>query len=228
MSRLLYLCLLGRAEWVLWQSVKDSHVTLTLALPTDNIVVNQLFGSVSGLGMNIISFDWSVISGFASPLMIPWWAQANLLVGFIMSFWIILPAMYYSNVSILSLNASFKAVGVCADMRYPLYAQSWNFAYLPIMTSQAFDRFGLPYNYTSILTAQTTLDVKAYADYSPLYLSGSFVTMYFCSIAVATTAIVHMALYYRAPIWAAIRGRQLEKEDIHARMMKKYPTVPRW
>jgi hypothetical protein len=96
------------------------------------------------------------------------------------------------------------------------------------MTSQAFDRFGLPYNYTSILTAQTTLDVKAYAEYSPLYLSGSFMIMYFFSIAVATTAIVHTVLYYRKPIWAAINGRQLEREDVHTRLMKQYPTVPLW
>lgn len=96
------------------------------------------------------------------------------------------------------------------------------------MTSQAFDRFGLPYNYSSILTPKITLDADAYATYSPLYLSGSFIVMYLFAIAVSTAAIVHTVLYHGKAVWAAIRGLQLEREDIHARMMKKYPKVPIW
>ncbi len=38
----------------------------------ENVVVNQIFGGQTGLGLMPISFDWSVISGFlSSPLQSP-------------------------------------------------------------------------------------------------------------------------------------------------------------
>lgn len=35
----------------------------------DNIPVNQVFGVHSGLGMSILTFDWTQISWIGSPLM---------------------------------------------------------------------------------------------------------------------------------------------------------------
>ena len=68
---------------------------------TDNLVVNQLFGTVSGLGMGFITFDWSQIAFIGSPLMVPWWAQVHVFAGFVLVYWIILPILYYTNVSFL-------------------------------------------------------------------------------------------------------------------------------
>jgi hypothetical protein len=42
--------------------------------PAENLVVNQLFGTVSGLGMGFITFDWSQIS-------LHWFATHGPLVG---------------------------------------------------------------------------------------------------------------------------------------------------
>lgn len=42
----------------------------------------RLFGGVTGLGLIPITFDWTIISGFlGSPLVPPWFAIANALVG---------------------------------------------------------------------------------------------------------------------------------------------------
>ena len=41
---------------------------LCWALP-DNVPVNQLFGVYSGLGMSVLTFDWTQISWIGSPLM---------------------------------------------------------------------------------------------------------------------------------------------------------------
>jgi OPT family oligopeptide transporter len=50
---------LSIANWVCWIAPKD-------------IVVNQLFGTISGLGMSVLTMDWTVISYFmGSPLVIP-------------------------------------------------------------------------------------------------------------------------------------------------------------
>ena len=36
-----------------------------------NVVVNNLFGTSSGLGMGIFTFDWSMVSYFSNPLVSP-------------------------------------------------------------------------------------------------------------------------------------------------------------
>jgi OPT family oligopeptide transporter len=60
----------------------------------NNIVVNQLFGTNTGLGMGVITFDWSMISYIGSPLVTPWWAEANTFVSFVFWFWVITPILY--------------------------------------------------------------------------------------------------------------------------------------
>ena len=45
-------------NWVCWIS-------------PNNVVVNSLFGSISGLGMGLFTFDWVAISTLGSPLVIP-------------------------------------------------------------------------------------------------------------------------------------------------------------
>ena len=69
----------------------------------NNIPVNQMFGVSSGLGMGFLTFDWTQITWIGSPLMIPWWAEVHIFVGFVLFYWIIVPGMYYSNVSLILL-----------------------------------------------------------------------------------------------------------------------------
>jgi hypothetical protein len=68
----------------------------------DNVIVNQLFGVSTGLGMGILTFDWSQILYAGNPLNIPWWAQVNVGISFVVLYWVIVPALYYTNVSILT------------------------------------------------------------------------------------------------------------------------------
>jgi len=64
----------------------------------ENPVVNTLFGTNMGLGMGIITFDWTQIALIGSPLVIPWWAQCNIMAGFVLFYWLIVPLIYYTNV----------------------------------------------------------------------------------------------------------------------------------
>lgn len=64
-----------------------------------NLVVNQLFGIHTGLGMGILTFDWSQISWLGSPLTAPWWAQANVAIGLVTFYWFVAPMLHYTNVS---------------------------------------------------------------------------------------------------------------------------------
>lgn len=65
----------------------------------DNIPLNQVFGVASGLGLSVVTFDWTQITWVGNPLMVPWWAAIQTFTGFVLFYWIILPVLYYTNVS---------------------------------------------------------------------------------------------------------------------------------
>lgn len=65
----------------------------------NNVVINELFGVANGLGMGVMSFDWTQIAWIGSPLVIPWWAELNIGIGFVLFYWIVVPILYYTNVS---------------------------------------------------------------------------------------------------------------------------------
>ncbi|GAA5877802.1 hypothetical protein JCM16303_000242 [Sporobolomyces ruberrimus] len=181
---------LSAFSWVCW-------------IAPNNVVVNQLFGVSSGLGMGIFTFDWSQIAYLGSPLIVPWWAEVNIFCGFALAFWVIAPIMYYSNV--------------------------WNSAYLPISTSAVFDRFGAPYNTSAVVNPVTlALDETAYREYSPLYLPITYATVYGISLMLATAVLVHTFLYSGKSMLSQLRSTRTQEQDIHSKMMEKYRDVPDW
>jgi hypothetical protein len=86
----------------------------------------------------------------------------------------------------------------------------------------------MPYNYTRILTAERAFDAVAYAEYSPLYLTAVAAMGYMASMMLLTAAIVHTVLFNGRGIYQALRGNSLEKDDVHARLMKAYPRLSYW
>ncbi|KAH7915948.1 OPT oligopeptide transporter [Hygrophoropsis aurantiaca] len=169
----------------------------------DNVVVNQLFGYQSGLGMSLLTFDWAQINFLGtSPLATPWWAEANILVGFVFFYWILTPIFYYTN--------------------------TWYTQYLPVLSRSSFDNTGSIYNFSRILTPENRFNETAYKEYSPLFLSTTYIMSYSLSFASITSTIVHAFLFFRKQIWAHIRLRDPEQSDVHARLMARYRRVPEW
>ncbi|KAI0779970.1 OPT oligopeptide transporter [Fomes fomentarius] len=168
----------------------------------DNVVVNQLFGYSSGLGMSLITFDWAQIAYIGSPLATPWWAEANVAGGFVFFFWIITPILYYTNV--------------------------WYSQFMPISSRTSFDRFGQTYDVSKIINDDASLNLAKYEQYSPLFLSTTFALSYGLSFASITATLMHTFLYFRKQIWVQSRRAMNEQPDIHARLMSKYPQVPEW
>ncbi|KAI0919974.1 hypothetical protein AcV5_001906 [Taiwanofungus camphoratus] len=168
----------------------------------DNVVVNQLFGYESGLGMSVLTFDWSQIAYIGSPLATPWWAEANVAVGFVFFFWFLTPILYYTN--------------------------TWYAKYMPISSRTSFDKYGKSYDISKIINPDSSLNVEKYEAYSPLFLSTTFAMSYGLSFASITATIMHTILYFRKQIWVQSRRSLSEQPDIHARLMSKYPQVPEW
>lgn len=152
--------------------------------------------------MSILTFDWAQIAYLLSPLATPWWAQANILAGFVFFFWFITPILYFTN--------------------------TWYAQYLPILSSHAFDNTGEYYNVTRILTPGNTLDHVKYEAYSPLFLPTVFAMSYGLSFASVCATLTHAFLYFRKQIWVQSRRSLSETPDIHARLMSKYQEVPDW
>ncbi|KAH7906357.1 OPT oligopeptide transporter protein-domain-containing protein [Hygrophoropsis aurantiaca] len=166
----------------------------------DNVVVNQLFGYQSGLGMSLLTFDWVQISYIGSPLATPWWAEMNVLAGFVIFYWILTPVLYYTN--------------------------TWYGAYLPLLSRTTFDNRGDSYNFSHILTPDNRLNLSAYENYSPLFLSTTNAMSYGLTFASITSTLMHAILFYRKQIWAHFRRSMQEQADIHAQLMSKYRQVP--
>lgn len=91
-----------------------------------NVTVNQLFGVSNGLGMGFLTFDWGQIAWTGSPLMTPWWVHLNLFGSFVVIQWIVVPILYYTNVSDLALLFSpVLLLNPCPGMALCTFPDQW-------------------------------------------------------------------------------------------------------
>lgn len=178
-----------------------SYFTWICWIAPKNIVVNQLFGMVSGLGLSPITFDWSQVAYNTNPLLSPFWAALNVFAGFAVFFWVCVPGIVYTN--------------------------TWFTGYLPLMDANVYDNTANPYNVSLVMTNEgtgSTLNTTAYHNYSPPYLGASFAFVYGLSFASITAALVHVYLWHGADMWKTLK--HTETLDIHARLMRSYKKTP--
>ncbi|KAH8199653.1 hypothetical protein TruAng_006183 [Truncatella angustata] len=172
-------------------------------LAPNSPVINQLFGGSTGLSLLPITFDWTQIAGYiGSPLIPPWHAIANTLIGVVVFF--------------IGLASAFHYTGV------------WYAQFLPMSDASTYDNTGSHYNTTRILTPEFTLDEEAYKNYSPLFISTTFAMSYGLSFAAITSLIVYTYLHHSKTIWRQYKNSTTEKPDIHMKLMRKYKEAPTW
>ncbi|RIB06054.1 OPT oligopeptide transporter protein [Gigaspora rosea] len=177
----------------------SSAAILCLMAPNSNIV-KTLGSTHSGAGILAFSFDWNAI-GSINPLYTPWWSQVNNFFGMILSVWVIGPLLYYNN-----------------------FLDALKF---PFISTHSFDKDGNTYNQTRVIKSGE-LDITAYENYSPVFMSIVFAMCYFYYFAQLPATIVHVALFHGKEIWNRYKKTREEedKEDIHCKMMSIYPEVP--
>ena len=99
MSYFSWVCWIAPGEW-LFSKFEDGATNKYHH--ADNLIVNQLFGTVSGLGMGFITFDWSQISFIDSPrngaVVGPNACICGVCAG-VLDY--TTPVLYYTNVSLL-------------------------------------------------------------------------------------------------------------------------------
>ena len=207
-SRLYFFAIIGVCSFLWYWFPNYIFQALSwFAFPTwiapKNVIVNQVFGASTGLGLIPITFDWNQISGYiGSPLIPPASAIATILLSMVTIFWIVVPALHYSN--------------------------TWYAQYLPISSSGSYDRYGQDYNVSRIINKDTlSFNQKSYENYSPLFLSTTFAISYGLSFAAMFATLVHTVLFHGKDIMRQIK--QKEKPDVHMRLMKQnYKDVPEW
>jgi len=209
-----------------------------------SVVVANLFGVVSGLGLFPLTFDWAQITYIGSPLLVPFWAAMNVIGGLVIVMWVVAPIAYYGNMFYSS--------------------------YMPILSASVFDNTGKVYDVSKILTPNFLFDREAYHQYSRVFLPITYVLSYGVQFAAIAALLTHTACWYGKDIWAtwqmalqeardgdkptyqpvsgsdafspdtpiseAFNGPprrassslegMLGKEDIHSRLMKRYKDAP--
>ncbi|KAJ6501623.1 OPT oligopeptide transporter [Mycena vitilis] len=166
-----------------------------------NTTVNTVFGSLTGMGMSVVTFDWAMISFIGSPLVTPWWSQANTIASVFICFWFVVPIMYFKNVFFTS--------------------------YLPLSAYVSFDNTGLPYNISAIVR-DGQFDPELYAAYSPIFMTAALCMSYFVSFASFGAIFTHTILWFGRDIVRRFRSSLKDERDIHSRLMQQYAEVPTW
>jgi hypothetical protein len=100
-------------------------------------------------------------------------------------------------------------------------------SYFPISGSSPYDRFGQIYNITHVLTNDYQFDPVAYDEYSPLFLPATFAMMYLVGFAFIPCLLIHTLLYHGQTLLNGLK-RDVEADDIHAKLMRHYHDVPYW
>eukprot|EP00262_Sarcandra_glabra_P009240 TRINITY_DN2332_c0_g1_i4.p1 TRINITY_DN2332_c0_g1~~TRINITY_DN2332_c0_g1_i4.p1 ORF type:complete len:757 (-),score=30.15 TRINITY_DN2332_c0_g1_i4:327-2597(-) len=183
--------MLTSLSWICW------------IFPT-NVLGQQLGSGLYGLGIGAIGLDWSTVSSYlGSPLASPWFATANVAVGFVIIMYVITPTAYWLNL--------------------------YNAKTFPIFSDGLFTTRGQEYNITSIIDSNFQLDLNAYKENGPLYISTFFAVTYGVGFASLTATVVHVLLFHGGEIWQLTKSAFKEKQmDVHTKLMGKYKQVPEW
>lgn len=137
-----------------------------------SVIAQQIGSANSGLGIGSFGLDWNVVVGFlGSPLAVPGFAIVQMMIGFFIVLYIVVPISYWTN--------------------------TFNARRFPIITQDLFDDTGAAYDVTRILNETTfSFNRQEYDAYSKIHLSTVFTYTYGLSFAALAATISHVILFY--------------------------------
>ncbi|KAF9179236.1 hypothetical protein BGZ51_007042 [Haplosporangium sp. Z 767] len=207
MSRMKYFWLATLGSFVWFWFPKFIFPTLSAMsvlcwINPENVILSQLTGS-RGLGIGTISLDWTSVTYYLQPLITPWFAQVNILIGFVLMAYILVPLAYYTNL--------------------------WDSKSYPIVSSWYYHANGDFFDSDSVVNKDGVLDEELYNTLGPIRMSSFIAIVYGIAFAAFTATIVHAILYHGKEIVGRSKIRIDQKEDVHMKLMRAYPEVPdRW
>ncbi|KAK7282920.1 hypothetical protein RIF29_12041 [Crotalaria pallida] len=168
-----------------------------------SVTAHQIGSGSNGLGLGSFALDWnSIVAFLGSPLVTPINATLNIMAGYLLLIYVIIPSSYWG---------------------FNLY----NARNFPIYSSRLFTAQGMKYDVTSIVNKKFELDIEAYEKQGHINLSVFFAISYGIGFAAIASALTHVACFNGRKIIQLWSSRSM-KQDIHTRLMKKYDDVPSW
>ena len=150
--------MLSSLSWVCW------------AWPR-SVRAQQIGSGMKGLGVGAIALDWASVSSYLmSPLATPFFAIANIFVGFLIVMYVITPIAYYKDL---------------------YHAKTF-----PIFSSRFYRRDGHSYDINKVINSNFQLDEAAYEEYGQLHLSTFFAFTYGVGFAALTSTVSHVILFH--------------------------------
>ncbi|KAJ1547631.1 hypothetical protein HK405_005327 [Cladochytrium tenue] len=186
-------------------------------------VLRVLGSAYNGLGFLSFSFDWSLISWW-NPITTPLWAVINQFVGLWFFAWVLTPifwakSMYGKDYELGALPSE----GPNGSGIFPIGHAMNTAALMNRNGSYVKSRWFVD-------TSSLTLKEDYYQEQQPIYISTWFANIYLTSFITFTACLVHVGLWYGKDVWHRFRTAmsELDKHDIHAKLMDAYPDVPDW
>ncbi|KAI4965751.1 hypothetical protein ZWY2020_050934 [Hordeum vulgare] len=141
----------------------------------------------------------TVVSG-GSSLVTPFFATANVLVGYVLLVYIMLPVAYW----VLNLYSA---------SRYPLFS------------NKLFDASGQLYNIHNIVNDKFEIDMDAYVKQGRIHLSLFFAVSYDLGFATIAATLSHVTFFYGKEMYQRFRESYKGKMDV-PEVMKNLTTSP--
>ncbi|KAK1323709.1 Oligopeptide transporter 4 [Acorus calamus] len=181
-----------------------SNISILCYTYSKSVTAQQIGSGMRGLGIGSFTFDWATIAAFMfSPLICPFFAIANICIGFLFIMYVLTPISYW-------------------------WLDLYNAKRFPIFSSHLFTANGSTYDITSIVNKQFELDIPAYEAQGKIHLSTFFAITYGLGFATIAATLTHVAFFNGREIYQRYQASYKGKEDIHTRLMKKYKDIPGW
>lgn len=149
---------LTAVSWVCWVFPKS-------------VTAQQIGSGMQGLGLGAFSLDWATVASFlGSPLVTPFFAIANVTVGYILVIYLMMPLVYWG---------------------FNLY----NANSFPIFSKNLFDSQGQDYNVSAIVNPNFEIDLQEYEKHGRVNLSVFFAMTYGIGFAAIVATLSHVALF---------------------------------
>ncbi|KAJ0238287.1 Oligopeptide transporter 4 [Hirschfeldia incana] len=169
-----------------------------------SVTAQQIGSGMRGLGLGAFTLDWTAVASFLfSPLISPFFAIANVFIGYVLLIYIVLPVAYWG-------------------------LDSYNATRFPIFSSHLFTSVGQTYDIPAIVNNKFELDLAKYEQQGRINLSTFFAMTYGLGFATIASTLTHVALFYGREITERFRVSYKAKEDVHTRLMKRYKDIPSW
>ncbi|KAJ7730150.1 OPT oligopeptide transporter [Mycena metata] len=157
----------------------------------------------SGMGgMGVLNFTLNVSNITSSIITQPFFVQAILFTGFIVTMWILVPIAYFGNL--------------------------WGSPTFSVMSNGVFTKNGSAYPFASMLTKDGQLNQTRYNEVGVAYAGAQYLWCLFFAYAAFISSFVWMALFAGPQIFAVVKslftGKRVHRDRL-SNMMKIYPEV---